>query len=179
MHDTVERLSEGLLIEDDALDREFEARLVESSTLAFRVAYSVLRHRQDAEDVAQEALVRAHRGFRRLRDRTRFRAWLVRTAWRLALDFRRGERRRIAREQASVPPVATRESGEEAVIANERVGRLWRAIDDLPEKLRIVVVLAAMEGHDVQEVAGLLGVPPGTVKWRLFSARQILTESLR
>jgi DNA-directed RNA polymerase specialized sigma24 family protein len=48
---------------DDELEREFESRLSESSTMAFRVAFSVLRHREDAEDVAQDALVRAHRSF--------------------------------------------------------------------------------------------------------------------
>jgi RNA polymerase sigma-70 factor (ECF subfamily) len=180
MHDTVDRLSEGLLTADEALDREFEARLVENATLAFRVAYSVLRQRQDAEDAAQEAFVRAHREFRRLRDRGCFRPWLIRTTWRLALDLRRGYRRRSAREQAAVPPTtAAGGSGEEAAIANERARRLWQAIDSLPEKLRIVIVLAAIEGHDVREVAELLGLPSGTVKSRLFSARENLKERLR
>src|ERR1700681_4059597 len=81
------------------LEREFEARLVESSTLAFRVAYGVLRHRQDAEDVAQEAFVKAYRSFRHMRDRERFRAWLVRMTWRLALDRQRSDRRRAARDR--------------------------------------------------------------------------------
>ncbi|HWW88140.1 MAG TPA: sigma factor [Vicinamibacterales bacterium] len=54
---------------DADLEREFEIRLVESSTLAFRVAYGVLRNRADAEEVAQEAFVRAHRRFAQLRDR--------------------------------------------------------------------------------------------------------------
>src|SRR2546427_1275504 len=94
MHDLADRLAGGgLMAVDDALEREFEARLVESSTLAFRVAYGVLRHRQDAEDVAQEAFVKAYRSFSQLRDRDRFRAWLVRMTWRLALDRQRGHRR--------------------------------------------------------------------------------------
>jgi DNA-directed RNA polymerase specialized sigma24 family protein len=59
---------------DEALAREFEERLAESATLAFRVAYGVLRHRQDAEDVAQEAMAQAYRNFARLQDRRRFRA---------------------------------------------------------------------------------------------------------
>ena len=69
---------------DDGLEREFEARLAESATLAFRVAYAVLRHREDAEDVAQEAMAQAYRNFARLQDRRCFRAWLVRIAWRMA-----------------------------------------------------------------------------------------------
>src|SRR5215510_4994276 len=98
MHAHVERLAGGLSGVNEALEREFEARLTECSTLAFRVAFSVLRHREDAEDVAQNAIVRAHRSFHKLRDRDRFRAWLVRMTWRLALDHRRGEERRIVRE---------------------------------------------------------------------------------
>jgi RNA polymerase sigma-70 factor (ECF subfamily) len=178
MHDTADRVYDGVVTADEALDREFEDRLRETSTLAFRVAYSVLRHRQDAEDVAQDAFVKAHRGFRQLRDRSRFRGWLVRTTWRLALDHRRGDRRRTARELVPLPSTSV-VSGEDAVIANERATRLWQAIDELPEKLRVVVVLAAMEGHDVREVAELLGLPDGTVKSRLFSAREKLKERLR
>src|SRR6266508_4201596 len=100
MHDLADRLAGGLMAVDDALEREFEARLVESSTLAFRVAFGVLRHRQDAEDVAQEAFVKAYRSFRQLRDRDRFRAWLVRMTWRLAIDRQRGDRRRAARDRS-------------------------------------------------------------------------------
>lgn len=109
-----ERLAAGLVEvvegDDQELEREFEARLVESSTLAFRIAYGVLRHRQDAEDVAQEALARAHRRFRQLRDRERFRAWLVRLTWRMAIDRRRSDQRRLAREitHAREQPVSTR-----------------------------------------------------------------------
>ena len=87
-------MSGGLVaVIDDELEREFEGRLVESSTLAFRVAFGVLRHRQDAEDVAQEAFVKAYRSFSQLRDRERFRAWLVRMTWRLALNRQRADRR--------------------------------------------------------------------------------------
>src|SRR6266481_655846 len=106
MHDQTARLAGSLLTVDQTLEAEFEARLVESSTLAFRVAYGVLRHRQDAEDVAQEAFVKAYRSFRELRDRERFRAWLVRMTWRLALDRQRADRRRTVRETAHQPSVS-------------------------------------------------------------------------
>jgi RNA polymerase sigma-70 factor (ECF subfamily) len=163
-------------VEDSLLEQEFADRLRESSTLAFRVAYGVLRHREDAEDVAQEAFIRAHRSFDQLRDRERFRAWLVRTTWRLAIDRIRNEKRRVAREQAV--EMAPDASVEQMAVARERSRALWQAIDELPEKLRIAIVLAAIEGHDIAEVARLLDVPPGTVKSRLFLARQQLTEKL-
>jgi RNA polymerase sigma-70 factor (ECF subfamily) len=178
MHGFADRLAGGnVAVNDAALEREFEARLVESSTLAFRVAYGVLRHRQDAEDVAQEAFVKAYRSFNQLRDRERFRAWLVRMTWRLALDRQRGDRRRLARETATQETAAADTSEE--VIARERAALLWTAIDRLPDKLRIVIVLAGIEGHDTNEVARLLDVPQGTVKSRLFLARQRLKEQLQ
>ena len=74
MQEYVHRLPDALTGVTDELDREFERLLVETSTLAFRVAYGVMRQREDAEDVAQEAFIKAHRNFRRLRDKTRFRA---------------------------------------------------------------------------------------------------------
>jgi len=176
MHERVDRLPATLVTPDEDLEREFEARLVESSTLAFRVAFGVLRHREDAEDVAQEAFAKAYRGFRQLRDRDRFRAWLVRMTWRLALDRVRSERRRSARELVfeSDRPTTTGDS----TMARERAERLWAAIDELPEKLRLVLVLAGIEGHDMKEVSALLDVPEGTVKSRLFIARKRLRERL-
>ena len=176
MHEFADRLA-GVVNVDQQLEREFEARLIESSTLAFRVAYGVLRHRQDAEDVAQEAFVKAYRSFRQLRDRDRFRAWLVRMTWRLALDRQRGDRRRAMREVVHVSEPQA--SSADDVAARERAGYLWAAIDALPDKLRVVVVLSNIEGHDIREVARLLDLPEGTVKSRLFLARQRLKEQLQ
>jgi len=178
MHESASRHLGSLVTLDASLEREFEERLHESSRLAVRVAYGVLRHQHDAEEVAQEAFARAYGRFSQLRDRTRFRAWLVRMTWRLAIDRWRSDRRRQAREQASFvpPPGAT---AEDVAASSERAARLWQAIDSLPEKLRIVIVLAAIHGHDVREVARLLDVPEGTVKSRLFLARKGLAQRLQ
>jgi RNA polymerase sigma-70 factor (ECF subfamily) len=178
MHAYTDRLAVELTGGAEELRQEFEVRLRESSTLAFRVAYSVLRHSENAEDVAQESLARAYRDFRRLRDRDRFRAWLTRMIWRMAIDRQRADRRRAVRE--AVREVHGHvETPVETVIAQERADRLWRAIDALPEKLRFTLVLAGIEQHDIREVALLLGLPEGTVKSRLFLARQRLKELLQ
>jgi RNA polymerase sigma-70 factor (ECF subfamily) len=161
--------------------REFEERLTECGPLAFRVARGVLRNTADAEDVAQEALLRAYRRFDRLRDRNRFRAWLVRIAFRLALDRLRSGKRRELRDSlwsqpVRQPPAAT---AEDIAASNELQGHLEKALAELPEKLRLVLLLAAMEGHTIEEIAALLGVPAGTVKSRIFLARKQLAEKLR
>jgi RNA polymerase sigma-70 factor, ECF subfamily len=163
---------------DDSLEREFEQRLADCPTLAYRVALGVLHNTAEAEDVAQEAMLRAYRNFSRLRDRDRFRGWLVRMAWRLALDRIRAAGRRAQREHASMEAIS--EINAENVAASQEFERhVTCAVDGLPEKLRMVIVLAAIEGYNTREVASLLDIPEGTVKSRLFLARKQLAKSLQ
>jgi RNA polymerase sigma-70 factor (ECF subfamily) len=163
---------------DDSLEREFEQRLADCPTLAYRVALGVLHNTAEAEDVAQEAILRAYRNFSRLRDRDRFRGWLVRMAWRLALDRIRAAGRRARREHASME--AFPEINAENVAASQEFERhVACAVGELPEKLRMVIVLAAIEGYNTREVASLLDIPEGTVKSRLFLARKQLAKSLQ
>jgi RNA polymerase sigma-70 factor, ECF subfamily len=161
--------------------REFELRLAECGPLAYRVAQGVLRNAADAEDVAQEALLRAYQKFDRLRDLTRFRAWLVRITFRLALDRWRSARRRERRETEWAlpdlrPAVPTT---EEIAASNAFQARLEKALDELPEKFRRVLLLAAIQGYTLDEVSNMLKLPSGTVKSRLFFARKALAEKLR
>jgi RNA polymerase sigma factor (sigma-70 family) len=123
--------------------REFEDQLADGASLAFRLAMSVLRNRADAEDVAQDALLRAYRGFAKLRERGAFRGWLCRITWRLALDKQRGTRRREKRETASTfVSGAPERSVEQMAVANEFDRHLAKAMDELPEKLRQALILA-------------------------------------
>src|SRR6266446_2830747 len=171
---------EGEAAQADAR-REFEQRLAECGPLAYRVARGVLRNTADAEDVAQEALLRAYRRFDRLRDRNRFRAWIVRIAFRLALDRLRSRKRRELRDTLwsqpeHQPPAAT---AEDLAASNEFEARLENALSELPEKLRLVLLLAVMEGHTIDEIGVMLGISTGTVKSRIFYARKQLAEKLR
>jgi RNA polymerase sigma-70 factor, ECF subfamily len=161
------------------LEQEFEQRLADCPTLAFRVGLGVLRNRAEAEDVAQEAMLRAYRNFHRLRDRDRFRAWLVRTAWRLALDRIRSAGRRERRERAVMEDCAGETAVENVVATREFERHLAAALDQLPEKLRMAIVLAAIEGYNMREMATLLEIPEGTVKSRLHLARKQLADALR
>ncbi len=157
---------------------EFEALLPECAPLAFRVARGVLRNDADAQDAAQEALLRAFRRFGRLRDRTRFRAWLVRITFRIALDRVRARKRREQREHLWIQE-NTRASQSLHTAGGDFASQLEIALDELPEKQRLVLLLSAMQGHSTDEVSALLGIPVGTVKSRLFFARKQLAEKLR
>jgi RNA polymerase sigma-70 factor, ECF subfamily len=168
-------------LERSGANAEFEARLAECGSLAFRIAQGVLRNAADAEDVAQEALLKAFRSFHRLRDRQRFRAWLVRITFRMALDRSRSAKRREQREtewsmpqRRPLPPTA-----EDLAASSEFQARLESAVAELPEKLRLVLLLSALQGYTLEEVSALLAIPAGTVKSRLFFARKQLAEKLR
>jgi RNA polymerase sigma factor (sigma-70 family) len=168
------------IVRENAAAREFEEQLADGASMAFRLAMSVLRNRADAEDVAQDALLRAYRGFAKLRERGAFRGWLCRITWRLALDKQRGTRRREKRETASTfVPGTPERSVEQMAVANEFDRHLAKAMDELPEKLRQALVLAAIQGHSTREVAEMLDLPEGTVKSRVHLARKQLTEKLQ
>jgi RNA polymerase sigma-70 factor, ECF subfamily len=156
--------------------RQFEILLPECVPLAFRVARAVLRNDADAEDVAQDSVLRAYRSFHRLRDRQKFRSWLVRIAFRLALDRLRSAKRRGVREANWLRESA--HSANAAAGTRDFQSEFERALAELPEKQRLVLLLSAMEGYTIDEVAALVGVPVGTVKSRLFAAKKQLAEKL-
>jgi RNA polymerase sigma-70 factor (ECF subfamily) len=173
---------ESAVSHDESLAREFEQRLADCPKLAYRVALGVLHNPAEAEDVAQDAMLRAYRNFHRLRDREHFRGWLVRATFRLALDRIRAKTRRERYEHDATRATLNAQSEadvEDVVASREFERQVAQALDALPEKLRIVMVLAAIEGYNTREVAKLAGVPEGTVKSRLFLARKKLAESLQ
>ncbi|HLI34046.1 MAG TPA: RNA polymerase sigma factor [Terriglobia bacterium] len=162
----------------DVVARDFEEQISDYLRLAFRVALGVLHNHEGAEDVAQEAVLRAFQNVDRLRNRERLRAWIVRVAWRLAIDHRRADDRRKRRELTAAGPRLP-VGAEELAASNEFERSLLAAMDALPEKLRIVLLLAGIEGYNTREVALLLRLPEGTVKSRLHAARKKLAERLQ
>ena len=149
--------------------------------MSFRVSAGVVVVR-NVNGSWRYLMLRAYRNFHRLRDRERFRGWLVRMSFRLALDRIRAKTRRERHEHDATRAAlnAQREASIEKVVASREFERqVAQALDALPEKLRIVMVLAAIEGYNTREVAKLASLPEGTVKSRLFLARKQLAESLQ
>lgn len=157
----------------------FAARVAETQRRVFQVAYSVLANAADAEDVAQDAFLRAYRKYDRLRDPGKFRAWVSRIAFRLALNRRRDRHRQLARDTAW--HARRPEAADGARTATDRIflDQLRAEIDRLPEKLRAVLLLLAVEGMEAREVAAVLEIPVGTVRSRLHLARKRLLEVMQ
>src|SRR5260370_16644007 len=104
---------------------------------------------------------------RALRDRDRLEGWRVRITWRRALAGRRTETRRDRREQVAADPEAVL-SPEDLASSREMEGLVWAEVDKLSEKLRIVVVLAAIEGHPLPELPPPLALPARPANSRPF-----------
>lgn len=158
---------------------DFERRLLESQRMVYQIAFSVLADAADAEEVAQEVFLRAYAKFSNLRDPEKFRAWVARMSWRLAINRRRASLRARRRDTAWLENTGTPPGSVEALAATrEFENRLRNEMDRLPEKLRAVLLLSAVEGLDTRAVAALLEIPEGTVRSRLHLARRQLVERL-
>lgn len=120
----------------------------------------------DAEDVVQEALVKAYRSLGRYRDGAPFRPWLLRIVANETRNHHRTGVRRGAREQAVLVPEELLDPAEQ-VADRERKAQLLRSVAALPERLRTVVTCRYLLELDEAETATTLGLPRGTVKSRL------------
>ncbi len=157
---------------------EFECRLRESERVVFQVAYGVLGNAADAEDVTQEVFLRAYRKLAGLRDPEKFRAWVARMSRRLALNRERATARSRRRDTAWFERSQTQADVEGVVAARDFHARVRTQIDCLPEKLRGVLLLSAVEGLDARSVAAIVKIPEGTVRSRLHQARRQLLRAL-
>lgn len=154
-------------------EREFTAMVERHARFVFRVAYSLLRNPQDAEDAVQETLLNLYRrrAWKGLRDE---RAFLARAVWRTALD--RIRQRRPYAEMADIPTQAP--GPERMVVSADWSQRVHALVDRLPEELRQPLALSTVEEMNSREIAEVMGIAEGTVRTRLMRARQLLREKL-
>jgi RNA polymerase sigma-70 factor (ECF subfamily) len=158
----------------------FGERITENQRRVFQIAYSILGNSADAEDVAQEAFLRAYQKFDSLREAEKFRAWVNRIVFRLALNRRRGYRRRLARDTAwQIAETRTMVDGAKDAEQQVLLDRLRREIERLPEKFQSVLRLSLVEEMDAADVGAVLGIPAGTVRSRLHTARKLLLEVMK
>jgi RNA polymerase sigma-70 factor (ECF subfamily) len=146
----------------------------------FGVALRMLGNRAEAEEIAQETFLRAHRALPDFRGEARLHTWLYAIASRLCLNRLASAERRLVRGDdgalAAVP--AGEPSAAAAVERAELDAALREAIAALPEERRIVVILRDLEGLSYEEIAEALELEPGTVRSRLHRARLDLKAKL-
>jgi RNA polymerase sigma-70 factor, ECF subfamily len=145
---------------------------------AFTIAHRLLGHKEDAEDVVQEAFLAALSNLSSFDRSRRFGPWFYRIVWTRGLNLRKSQSRRRAEALERVEP-ATREPGPaiEAERADLREA-VSEALDQLPERQRTVVQLFDLDGFSGVEIAEMLGISAGTVRWYLHEGRRALRELL-
>lgn len=154
------------------MDKEqFTAAVLAAEPTLYRVAKTMLRSEYDCADAAQQAILRAWEQLDTLRSPRFFKTWLVRILINECTTLLRRQQRLAPYDSAlaeAIPAPAAADHSE-----------LYDAITALEEKLRLPVVLYYLEGFKTREIAAMLGVPEGTVKTRLRSAREHLREDLK
>jgi len=152
--------------------------------------FRMLHDPEEAEDVAQEVFIRAYQNLAGFREAASFKTWLYRIATNLAIDAARTRKRRWSDTVSLDEPVETDEGELSRQLPADRRGTVSQvessqlqqivaeAIAQLSAKLRTVVTLYDIEGLSYEEIAEVLGCPVGTVKSRLFNARNQLRDKL-
>jgi RNA polymerase sigma-70 factor (ECF subfamily) len=164
----------------------FEALVRRHHAGAWRVARQIVRDREDALDIAQEAFLRAYRALPRFRERASFRTWLYRIVINLSFDqlaSRRGgavavEPGRLERPPAGPGGGEWDDDPSRSIERQEARARVHAALAALPEHHRMVLVLRELEGLSYEEIARAVGCSIGTVMSRLHHGRQRLRALL-
>ena len=145
---------------------------------AFSIAFRIVEQREDAEDVMQEAFLRALERLDTLQRGRPFRPWFFRIVVNQALNLRRG---RAVRRTESLPEQAASTLPTPEVHAERAAlrGVLTAALDALPETQRTVMILAEVEQLKSADIATIMDLSPGTVRWHLHQARRALRQSLQ
>jgi RNA polymerase sigma-70 factor (ECF subfamily) len=179
-----------------AVDRQLLERARAGDGLAFgelirpyvpsvrRFAYAFARNWSDADDLAQDALLKAFRAISGFEGRSSLSTWLYSVTRHVCFDHQRSQqvRARGSEESLEVAAVVDAPSplpGPDRVLETKHEAeQLWRALKSLPSEFRVPLVLFEIEGLEYQEIARIEGVPIGTVRSRLSRARQQLEVEL-
>jgi RNA polymerase sigma-70 factor (ECF subfamily) len=169
---------------DAARDQAFETYVLPEIEVMLRVARSLTRHHHDAEDLVQDALVRAYRAVDRF-DGRHPRAWLLTILRNTHVNRNRRRRPELLRDPDTQLERATEVAGEDAALRPDRLvdlqfdAELEHALQSLSSPFAEVVELVDIEGLSYAEAAETLGVPIGTVMSRLHRGRRRLRDRLR
>ena len=167
----------------------FEQLVTPYEQMIWRVCWHYLHHREDAMDCAQEVMLKAWRSIGQYRQDCGFSSWLYRIAKNAALDFLRREKKRRTvsldaenedgeKTVADIPDTSGKNDPEKALLHTERKTILYEALDELSDEHKEILLLRDINGYSYEEVGERLGLEAGTVKSRLFRAREALRKKL-
>ena len=152
----------------------------------YNLTYRMAGNAEDASDLVQETFLRAYGALASFRQDASFLTWLYKIASNLAIDQMRSKKAKGALsldfelEEGREPAADDRTYSPEDTVVRGAVGDIVdRAVMNLPERYRVVVVMRHLQDMSIDEIAQELGLPSGTVKTHLFRAREMLRDRLR
>jgi RNA polymerase sigma-70 factor (ECF subfamily) len=158
----------------------FERLVCKHQRYAFNVAYRVLGDAVEAEDITQEAFVRAWRGLPRFRGEAQFTTWLYRIVHNLCLN----RLPKLRRELAQVEPLEEMlddpsPTPSDSVETKDQIALLHTELEGMPVKYRLVLSLRYLEHLSYEEISAALNLPMGTIKTHIHRARRLLAKRVR
>ena len=178
----VERVQRGDKGAFDLLVSKYQRKI-------FRLLSRLIRDHGEIEDVAQEAFIKAYRALPNFRGDSAFYTWLYRIAINTAKNHLVSQGRRApTTTEVDIEEAETFDDGDhlrdlntpESMLVTKQVGEaVNRAIDELPEDLRTAIVLREIEGLSYEEIADSMSCPIGTVRSRIFRAREAIAQELK
>lgn len=161
----------------------FEMLILKYQSKLFATSMNVVKNRELAEDIVQEAFMKAFMKLDSLKNREQFYPWLKRIALNIALNHFEKEKRVMDvenddEETSFFDNIGGGESPEELTLKEELHRYVRNYVDSLPDKLRVVIVLREVEDMSYEEISDMMNIPLGTVRSRLFNARQIIKDRL-
>ena len=170
----------------DGEDSAFETLVRKYEKLVSTCIYSVVGNTEDTLDLSQETFLKAYKSLGSFKGDSEFSTWLYRIAKNTALDFIRKRKQAAVSIDSSgeegegfdIPDDNTNSSPEKMVLENEKKQLLYNAISKLSDEHREIIILRDINGYSYEDVAEKLGIETGTVKSRLFRAREALRKIL-
>ena len=161
----------------------FEMLILKYQTQIFYTSMNIVKNREYAEDITQDAFIKAYEKLDTLQDKSHFFSWLKRIAVNLSLNHYERDKRIVDvvdddSDTNYFETLSTGECPEDFILKDELKKYIRLFVDALPEKLRTIVMLREVEDLSYEEIADILKVPLGTVRSRLFNARQIIKDRL-
>jgi len=160
----------------------FERQAEKVFPSVFGTALRLTRSREDAEDLAQEAIVRAYDAYDRF-DGSNFKAWMLRIVTNLYINRyrqrQRGPQLGSLEDEGMIEPMSIESEIPDRVLFDNTVGaEIEEALAKVPEDFRMAVILSDIEDMSYQEIADAMNVPIGTVRSRIARGRSMLRKSL-
>ena len=187
---TTDRECDQLLVERaQAGDRgAFDLLVAKYQRRLMRLVSRLIHDQAEAEDVVQETFIKAYRALRHFRGEAAFYTWLYRIGINTAKNMLASQGRRAAAGVAQYDKAAPLEDSDrlrdietpEAMFASKQIAiTVHSAMDGLPVELRTAIVLRELEGLSYEEISEVMACPIGTVRSRIFRAREAIAEKLR